>query len=243
MSAPETRSSRKVGDAVVVSDIGEFNIPAVYKALDGLGTSEVEALILTHAHDDHVKNAALLLESRLYPVRRALLSRNSHWEGTIANRRVMRDFEQHDVPITYVRAGQTFDFGDARWTILNPPQGRFTTSGQVGNGSIVFVLEARGKRFLFTGDIESAAEHLVVEEIQERALAPIDVLLVTHHGSKNASHAFFLDAAQPKRGVISVGRGHGRACGARTGTATSAPPFQHREHFKSEAPRLPPRGG
>jgi beta-lactamase superfamily II metal-dependent hydrolase len=37
----------------------------------------------------------------------------------------------------------------------------------------------------------------------------VDLLLVTHHGSKNASHKFFLDAAQPKAGVISVGRGHG----------------------------------
>jgi competence protein ComEC len=203
----------KVGDAVVVSDIGEYNIPYVYEVLEDMGTTEIDALILSHPHDDHVKNAALLLESHLYTVRRALLSRNSYWEGTATNRRVMRTLEQHNVPITYVRTGQTFNFGGARWTILNPPQGRFTTSNQVGNSSVVFVLETRGKRFLFSGDIESAAEHLVAEEIEERELAPIDVLLVTHHGSKNASHTFFLDAAQPKSGVISVGRGHGHPDG------------------------------
>jgi beta-lactamase superfamily II metal-dependent hydrolase len=121
----------------------------------------------------------------------------------------MRALERHDVPIEYVRTGQTFNFGGARWTVLNPPQGRFTTSSQVGNSSVVFSLETHGRRFLFTGDIESAAENLVADELDDRGLAPVDLLLVTHHGSKNASHDFFLDVAQPERGVISVGRGHG----------------------------------
>ena len=85
----------RVGDAVVLSDIGEHNIPFVYEAIDRalakIDSRQIEAIILTHAHDDHVKNFALLLESRKYTVKRALLSRNLHWGATDANRAVMSD--------------------------------------------------------------------------------------------------------------------------------------------------------
>jgi len=72
-----------------------------------------------------------------------------------------------------------------------------------------YALEVNGKRFLFTGDIEAAGERAVVSEWQRLELGSADVLLATHHGSKYASHDFFLDAVKPKSAVISVNRGHG----------------------------------
>src|SRR5690606_17986707 len=61
-----------------------------------------------------------------------------------------------------------------------------------------------GKRvFLFTGDIEKAAE--------ERLLAlghslSADVVKVPHHGSRTSSTQEFIDAAEPKFAVIPVGK-------------------------------------
>ena len=203
----------RVGDAVVLSDIGEQNIPFLYKALDEalaeIGSREIEAIILSHAHDDHVKNAALLLRSRKYKVKQVLLSRNAHWNATDANRAVMSAMRRYRVPRRYVRTGQVFRFGGAKWTILNPSPGAFTKHHQVSNGSVAYALEVNGKRFLFTGDIEKAGERAVVSEWQRLELGSVDVLLATHHGSKHASHDFFLDAVQPKNAVISVNRGHG----------------------------------
>jgi competence protein ComEC len=203
----------RVGGAVVVSDIGEQNIPFLYKALDKAlaktGSREIEAIILSHAHDDHVKNFALLLKSGKYTVKQALLSRNAHWSATDANRAVMKAIRDHRVPFTYVRTEQVFRFGGAKWTILNPSPGSFTKHHQVSNSSVAYVLEVNGKRFLFTGDIETAGERAVVSEWQRLELGPVDVLLATHHGSKYASHEFFLDAVKPKSAVISVNRGHG----------------------------------
>jgi competence protein ComEC len=203
----------RVGGAVVVSDIGEHNIPFLYKALDSaldkIGSREIEAIILTHAHDDHVKNFALLLESRKYTVKRALLSRNDHWSATDANRAVMRAIRRFRVPRSYVQTGQIFRFGGAKWTILNPSNGAFTKHHQVSNSSVAYALEVNGKRLLFTGDIARAGEQAVVSEWQRRELGSADVLLATHHGSQYASHDFFLDAVKPKSAVISVNRGHG----------------------------------
>ena len=203
----------RVGGAVVVSDIGERNIPFVYEAIDKAlaktGSREIEAIIVSHAHDDHVKNFALLLESGKYKIKRALLSRNAHWSATDANRAVMKAIRRHHVPLKYVRTGQVFRFGGAKWTILNPSPGAFTKHHQVSNSSVAYALEVSGKRFLFTGDIEAAGERAVVSEWQRLELGPADVLLATHHGSKYASHDFFLDAVKPKSAVISVNRGHG----------------------------------
>ena len=203
----------RVGGAVVVSDIGERNIPFIYEAIDEAlaetGSNEIEAIILSHAHDDHVKNFALLLQSRKYKVKRALLSRNAHWTATDANRAVMKAIRDHRVPLKYVSTGQVFRFGGAKWTILNPSRGAFMKHHQVSNSSVAYALEVKGKRFLFTGDIETAGERAVVSEWQRLALGPADVLLATHHGSKYASHAFFLDVVKPKSAVISVNRGHG----------------------------------
>lgn len=203
----------RVGGAVVVSDIGEQNIPFLYEALDKAlaktGSREIEAIILSHAHDDHVKNFALLLNSGKYSVKQALLSRNAHWTATDANRAVMKAIRKHRVPLTYVKTGQVFRFGGAKWTILNPSPGAFTKHHQVSNSSVAYALEVGGKRFLFTGDIAWAGEHAVVAEWQRLELGSADVLLATHHGSKHSSHDFFLDAVKPKSAVISVNRGHG----------------------------------
>lgn len=203
----------RVGGAVVLSDTGEQNIPFLYKALDKAlaetGSREIEAIILSHAHDDHVKNVALLLESRKYTVKRVLMSRNAHWTATDANRAVMRAIRRHRVPLRYVQTGEVFHFGGAKWTILNPSPGAFTKHHQVSNSSVAYALEVNGKRLLFTGDIETAGERAVVSEWQRLELGSADVLLATHHGSKFASHDFFLDAVQPKSAVISVNRGHG----------------------------------
>ena len=203
----------RVGGAVVVSDIGERNIPFIYEAIDEAlaktGTREIEAIIVSHAHDDHVKNFALLLESGKYKIKRALLSRNAHWSATAANRAVMKAIRRHHVPLKYVRTGQVFRFGGAKWTILNPSPGAFRKHHQVSNSSVAYALEVNGKRFLFTGDIEMAGERAVVSEWQRLELGSADVLLATHHGSQYASHKFFLDAVKPKSAVISVNRGHG----------------------------------
>ena len=203
----------RVGDAVVVSDTGKLNIPFLYDALDKAlaetSSREIDAIILSHAHDDHVKNVELLLESHRYKVRRVLLSHNDHWSETPTNRHGIDAIRRHGLAMTYVRSGQRFHFGGATWTILNPAPGAFTESNQVENGSVVYALEVNGKSFLFTGDIKEAGERDVVAQLERMQLGPVDVLLTTHHGSKNASDEFFLDAVHPKTAVISVGPGHG----------------------------------
>ena len=65
---------------------------------------------------------------------------------------------------------------------------------------------------LFTGDVEMAGEHEIVNYVQEltdQSLFQddrIDVLKVAHHGSSGSSCEEFLEAIQPKISLISCGK-------------------------------------
>ena len=55
---------------------------------------------------------------------------------------------------------------------------------------------------MFTGD----ASPFVLGRLSHGAIEKVDVLKVPHHGSKNGLTKTFLDLADPKMAVISVGK-------------------------------------
>jgi len=76
------------------------------------------------------------------------------------------------------------------------------TNSKHNNGSALLRLGFGRVGFLFTGDIEAAAESEFVEQgVNVRAT----VLKVPHHGSKSSSTAAFIDAVHPAVAVISDG--------------------------------------
>lgn len=74
--------------------------------------------------------------------------------------------------------------------------------------SVAFRLEMNGHNFLFTGDMDMAAENAILLEAEHNAISngpPIDVLKVAHHGSKSATSADWLSFWNPAAAVISAG--------------------------------------
>lgn len=70
----------KIGGKVIVSDAGEFRIDAVNEELERLEAKRIDVAILSHPHDDHVKNFVALFAR--WEVKKAVLSRSEWWEGT-----------------------------------------------------------------------------------------------------------------------------------------------------------------
>ena len=103
----------------------------------------------------------------------------------------------------FVRAridGEVFELSDdVRLKVIYPKE--CTTGGNPG--SLVILLECCGKSFLFTGDIGSDTEELLIEQ---DLLQDVDILKVSHHGSKYSSTDGFLAKTSPEVSVISVGR-------------------------------------
>ncbi|MDO5440275.1 MAG: MBL fold metallo-hydrolase [Erysipelotrichaceae bacterium] len=69
------------------------------------------------------------------------------------------------------------------------------------DNSLVYLLNIDEYKFLFTGDISSKVENRILnyDEVYD-----IDVLKVSHHGSKTASSNYFIGAINPKFSIIST---------------------------------------
>jgi competence protein ComEC len=89
-------------------------------------------------------------------------------------------------------------------TLLHPEAG-VAASLSSNDASLVTRLAYGGISFLFTGDIESAGEGML---LRSGRLQSVTVLKTAHHGSKTSSAPEFLAAVDPLVAVISVGAGN-----------------------------------
>jgi len=79
-------------------------------------------------------------------------------------------------------------------------------NGNYDNGndnSLVIYLEANDLKYLFTGDISSIVEENIIKEYPN---LKIDILKISHHGSKTSTSEEFLKSIKPILAVISVGK-------------------------------------
>lgn len=100
-------------------------------------------------------------------------------------------------------AGDRATLGGLGFEVLGPPR---EGSGKDNDRSLVFAVEAEGRRLLFTGDIERRAELELLARAPQRLRC--DLLKVAHHGSATSSSERFLAAAEPRMAVISCGVGN-----------------------------------
>jgi competence protein ComEC len=85
------------------------------------------------------------------------------------------------------------------------PDSSWTARQDDANETSVVLRVAYGAvSFLLTGDAESNEERWMLEHADTGALHA-DVLKVGHHGSRTSSSPAFLDAVQPRLGLVSVG--------------------------------------
>lgn len=195
----------KVGGTVIVSDAGEdFAADEMHRALRKIGAKKrIGVAILSHSHDDHIGGFEPLMERYGYTIERAVAARNKHWQRTQTNRSLLRELRQRDVRINWVKAGDRFRFGKARWRVLSPPGRKWRRNADAANGSVVFLLTVNRRKLLFTGDIEEEATRRLARRWR---FGRVDVFLVTHHGSKSASSDALLREIRPRFAVLSVGR-------------------------------------
>lgn len=148
------------------------------------GIYELDYLILTHSHNDHIKEAGNVLQA--LKVKQLILSAYD-----------MR-YPSYDQRILRLKANDIITCGDIKLNILGPLK-HYDNENDV---SLVFQLHYDQKTFLFTGDIEEQVEQDLVDVYQKRLKS--DVLKVPHHGSITSSTKQFLDYVNPSYAVISL---------------------------------------
>lgn len=172
----------------------------VVPALRRLGVREIDVIILTHPHEDHV--GGLVAVAQNFRVGLVLDSGFPHPAPSYGQ--FLHLVEERKIPYQLARRGMRLDLGSgAGLVVLHPEDPLIRGSGSDVNLNSVVARMAYGEvSVLLTGDIEGLVESRLLEYGDELRST---VLKVAHHGSATSTTPAFLDAVAPAVAVISVG--------------------------------------
>lgn len=179
-------------------DLDSGNI--VVGTLRSLGITRLDYVIITHPHVDHFGGMTEVLKSFKVDVMLLPEVPDDMLPRTFNYSKILAAAERYNVGSAFVKTGDSFPFGDnSRLEIAAP---LYNDYNNLNNLSVVARFIHGENSFLFTGDLESAAERdLLSAGIGLNA----DVLKVGHHGSAGSSGAEFLGAVSPKIAVFEAG--------------------------------------
>ena len=180
----------------------------VLLALRRRGITRLDTVVISHPHPDHTGGLeAVFSELPVGTVRgpRGPLPGEDTYAALLAKPDARREWGMQSAsPLFTLAPGATHPSASmatrATVTPLHPPP-TFAAAGNVNDESLVLRVRFGARRFLFTGDIEVAAEAALAGS-ELRA----DVLKVPHHGSRTSSSAAFVAAVAPSVAVVPVGR-------------------------------------
>jgi beta-lactamase superfamily II metal-dependent hydrolase len=185
----------------ILVDAGdESTADEVVRYLKDQGVNQIDLLVITHPHGDHIGGLPAVLEA--FGVSRVLDAGHAH--GSQTYRSVLSTIEARRIDYKLasdfrnppVCEGVTFE-------VLWPPP-EYGPEGDEGlnDGSIVLRVKYGGVAVLLAGDIQSDAEGKLLASGQDLRSA---ILKVAHHGSDSSTSNEFVQAVTPAYAVISVG--------------------------------------
>ncbi len=185
-------------DTMLIDAASKASADAVLKKLREQRIEDIDFLVATHPHEDHIGGIVSVIEN--YKVGAVYMADTRSDSKTY--KKLMSVIEAEDIPVIEAYAGIEFSLGAALCTIVSPAR---DAEHDANNESIVIFLDYLDSEFLFTGDMERKAEK---ELIKSGFDFDADVLKVAHHGSSTGTSEAFLKIASPEYAVISCGEGN-----------------------------------
>ncbi|MDZ7718055.1 MAG: ComEC/Rec2 family competence protein [Balneolaceae bacterium] len=185
-------------DFTVLVDAGRHDRNDVVPYLKEQNVQQIDLLIGTHPHADHIGQFPQVLNNFL--VKEVWLSGELHTSRTFerAIDAILATSAKYHEP----RTNDNFMFGSLKVEILHPSE----LTGDLNNGSIAFRAIFGDIIFMFTGDAEFDAELEIVKSSQN---LKSHILQIGHHGSKTSSTSQFLRKVSPELAVYSAGLENG----------------------------------
>ena len=194
---------RTPGDRWVLIDAGpltrysDAGRRVVVPFLAGHGVRKLAAVIVSHAHADHLGGVRSVLDRFKADM---VLEPGSRVDDALYYG-FLDQLAAGATPWQAARRNERFVLDGVSFTVLHPDPGWHGWGEDVNEDSLVLLIEYGSFQALLAGDAGFPAE----AEMRSRAPA-VDVLKVGHHGSRGSTGDEWLDSLRPRAAVISVGQ-------------------------------------
>jgi beta-lactamase superfamily II metal-dependent hydrolase len=184
------------GDTDILVDSGPTSTN-VLAYLQGQGVGDIDLLVATHPHADHIGGLPDVLAQ--YQVSEVWVNGDTATSQTYQN--FAAAVAAEGATVREVTRGYSTQIDGLDIAVLNPSQ----LTGDPNEDSVVFRLACGEVSVLLTGDATSDSE---ASMLAAGLALDADVLKVGHHGSSTSTSAAFLTAVTPEDAIVSVGAGN-----------------------------------
>ena len=179
-------------EKTVLIDAGPTgSAPKIAQVLQELGRDKIDYLVATHPDEDHIGGMADVISSTQIGTIYAPNKTNN----TATYRKFLTAIQNNNLQITLAEAGTIIDQTDSyKLEILWPKKD--ANFPETNDYSIIIKLTVGNKMFLFTGDAPTRA-------ILDSNPGHIDVLKLSHHGSRTGTTEVLIHKLSPTYAVVS----------------------------------------
>ena len=186
-------------------DIGKYRLIPYLKYS---GTTEVDAIVITHTDVDHISGITELLELcdvENIKIHNIYLSDIDDTMKTDTYYGIMTQASARKIPVTLLKTGDILSpVKNLEIRCVWPSSGYFSTD--LNSSSLVLYLKYNTFSALFTGDIGKEAEESMVDLLSQCFQKQnLDYLKCGHHGSSASTTQKLLELTHPKYAGISCG--------------------------------------
>ncbi|MBR3614306.1 MAG: MBL fold metallo-hydrolase [Clostridia bacterium] len=172
-------------------DDGEY----IVNGLKGLGITNLDYVIGTHVHEDHIGGMSFIIDS--FEIGEFYLPYNTI-STTSYYKKLLTSLTNKEERINEVNVGDKIQIDDLGFEIMSVDN---SEPENTNASSIVLEMNYGNQKYLFMADAE-------IENEEARTWNDVDVLKVGHHGSNTSSSEKFLNQVLPEISIISVGEGN-----------------------------------
>ncbi len=189
-------------DVVMMIDTATVNQKnKIDNALLALDIDEIDFLVITHQHDDHMGNAEAIINK--YSVKNIVMP--SIGDGYDVNFNIyeslLKTISDNNVNPISASSCDSFMLGSANIDILSPTK----HYNELNDMSIVLKVTYGSTSFLFQGDASKKVEQQLINDGVD---VSADIIKVGHHGSNTSTTETYLSYVNPSACIISYGKGN-----------------------------------